>query len=126
MVDPSRWSDERIEVIISVLLRIGVGAAAALVAVGGLLLLLRHGGEQPLYSVFRGEPSELRGLRGIIATAGDLRGRGLIQLGLVVLLATPVARVAFSAIAFARQRDLFYVGVTLTVLAVLVYSIALA
>ena len=55
--------------------------------------------------------------------AADWRGRGIIQLGLLVLLATPVARVAFSVVAFALQRDRLYVAVTLVVLAVLLYSI---
>ena len=49
----------------------------------------------------------------------DGRGRALIQLGLLLLIATPVARVAFSVFAFERQRDWTYVGITLFVLAVL-------
>jgi uncharacterized membrane protein len=53
-----------------------------------------------------------------------LHSRGLIQLGLLLLIATPVARVAFSVLAFAEQRDWLYVSITLVVLAVLVYSLA--
>jgi len=52
-----------------------------------------------------------------------LRGRGIIQLGLLLLIATPVARVAFSIAAFAMQRDRLYVVVTLMVLAILLYSL---
>ena len=48
----------------------------------------------------------------------------MIQLGLLALLGTPVARVAFSVVAFALQRDWLYVGVTLWVLAVLLWSVA--
>ena len=51
------------------------------------------------------------------------RGRGIIQLGLLLLIATPIARVVFSVYAFARQRDRTYVLVTLVVLAVLLYSL---
>jgi uncharacterized membrane protein len=47
----------------------------------------------------------------------------LIQLGLLLLIATPVARVAFSVAAFAMQRDRLYVVVALIVLAVLMYSL---
>jgi uncharacterized membrane protein len=50
-------------------------------------------------------------------------GRGWIQLGLLLLIATPVARVAFSVYAFARQRDFLYVGVTLIVLTVLLFGL---
>jgi uncharacterized membrane protein len=46
-----------------------------------------------------------------------------VQLGVLLLIATPVARVAFSALAFARQRDYTYVALTLFVLAVLLCSL---
>jgi uncharacterized membrane protein len=70
-----------------------------------------------------GEPTDLRTLSGIVKDALAFRGRGLIQLGLLLLIATPLARVAFSVVAFAIQRDRLYVGVTLIVLAVLIYSL---
>jgi uncharacterized membrane protein len=47
----------------------------------------------------------------------------LIQLGLLILIATPIARVAFSVVAFLYQRDWMYVAVTLMVLGLLVYSL---
>jgi len=70
-----------------------------------------------------GEPTDLRTLSGIVRDALALRGRGIIQLGLLLLIATPVARVAFSVAAFAIQRDRLYVVVTLMVLAILLYSL---
>lgn len=117
------WSDQQVEQTIGNLLRIGLLVATGLVIVGGAIYLRNHGGEVPDYRIFRGEPPELRGLPGIIGLALDWRGRGFIQLGLLVLLATPVARVAFSIVAFALQRDAMYVGITLVVLIVLLYSI---
>ena len=110
------WSDHRVEARIGTLLRIGVMLAATTVALGGAIYLARHGAEMPAYHVFRGEPADLRGVRGIFARAADLRGTGIIQVGLLVLLATPVARVALAAVAFAKQRDRLYVAVTLFVL----------
>jgi uncharacterized membrane protein len=62
-------------------------------------------------------------LAGIVKDALAFRARGLIQLGLVLLIATPIVRVAFTSIAFALQRDKVYVIVTLIVLALLVYSL---
>ena len=59
---------------------------------------------------------------GIVANACQLRGRGLIQLGLLLLIATPVLRVVIAAVAFALQRDRLYVAVSLIVLASLAYS----
>jgi len=117
------WTDQRVDEIIGNLLRVGVIAAAAVVLSGGALYLAQHGATIPDYGVFHGEPAYLRGVSGILSAARALDGPGLIQLGLLVLLATPVARVAFSVFAFALQRDRTYVVVTLIVLAVLLYSL---
>jgi uncharacterized membrane protein len=117
------WSDQRIEQTVGNLLRLGLLLATAVVVVGGAIYLTRHGSEPPEYGIFRGQPADLRGLRGIVELTMDWRGRGIIQLGLLILLATPVARVAFSIVAFALQRDRLYVAVTVVVLGVLLYSI---
>lgn len=120
------WTDQRVDEIIANLLRAGVILAATVVLLGGVLSLVRHGSTIPDYRVFRGEPAYLRGVPGIVRDARALDGRGLIQLGLLLLLATPVARVAFSVVAFALQRDRTYVAVTLLVLAVLLYGLGSA
>ena len=117
------WTDKRMELIIGDLLRAGVVLAAAVVMAGAILYLVRHGYYLPHYRVFRGEPSDLRSVSGIVADALALCGRGVIQLGLLLLIATPVARVAFSVVAFALQRDHLYVVVTLIVLGVLIFSL---
>ncbi len=118
------WSDFRIEQTVGNLLRNGVILAAAVVAVGAALFLFRHGGEPPQYGIFRGEPSDLRHVRGIVAGAISGQSRGVIQLGLLLLIATPVARVVFSVFGFAFERDRAYVLVTLIVLGVLAFSLA--
>jgi uncharacterized membrane protein len=74
--------------------------------------------------VFHGEPADLRQVKGVLSDAFSGDGLGIMQLGLLLLIATPVARVAFSLAAFAVQRDRLYVVVTLTVLAVLTFSMA--
>ena len=117
------WSDQLIEETVGNLLRVGLLIATVVVAAGAVIYLARHGGEPTVYRIFHGEPPDLRGVAGIVDVALDWRGRGLIQLGLLLLLATPVARVVFSVVAFALQEDWFYVGVTAVVLAVLLYSI---
>ena len=81
------WNDQKIEDIIGNLLRIGVGTAAAVVLVGAAAYLVRHGFGHANYRVFRGEPSDLRTLRGIVRAALGLHPRGIIQLGLVLLIA---------------------------------------
>ena len=117
------WSDERVEKILGNLLRSGVISAAIVVLAGGILYLIRYGRDFPHYSLFGGEPAEFRSVEGIITAALRFRSRGLIQLGLLLLVATPVARVAFSIVAFALEGDRIYIVVTLVVLGVLLYSL---
>src|SRR5438128_1499217 len=117
------WTDEQVEQVVANLLRAGVLAAAVVVAAGGFLYLAKYGAMHFDHHTFHGEPEDLRSPSGILATALALRGRGVIQLGLLLLIATPVARVVFSVFAFARQRDFTYVGLTLIVLGVLLYSL---
>ncbi|MGO9136319.1 MAG: DUF1634 domain-containing protein [Syntrophales bacterium] len=119
------WTDERIERIISVLLRIGVVGAAALVLTGGVLYLFQYGMTVSHYQVFQGEPLRLCTLGGIIATALTFESSGIIQLGLLLLILTPIARVVFCVVAFGIQRDRLYVSVTLIVLVVLLYDLLL-
>jgi uncharacterized membrane protein len=116
--------DRNLEQGLATLLRVGVLIAAGLVLVGGVIYLCRHGLEVPdLKPPFHGEPDEFRHPVNIIQLAWDLRGRGLIMLGLLVLIATPVLRVAFSALGFVRERDWVYVTVTLTVFVLLLLAL---
>jgi uncharacterized membrane protein len=124
VADP--YDDQKVEVALGNLLRYGVLLSAIVTAIGGCVYLVRHG-EEPVGDRYRefgeGTPSELRSPRGTIKEATEGRGRALVQLGLLLLIATPVARVAFSALAFARQRDFLYVGMTLFVFALLLFSL---
>jgi uncharacterized membrane protein len=113
----------RVQRAVGNLLRAGVLLAAAVVLAGGVLFLVRHGGEVPDYHVFRGEPLNLRSLAGALSLALAERGRGIMLLGVLVLVATPVARVAFTAIAFAVEKDRTYVLVALLVLSLLLKSL---
>jgi uncharacterized membrane protein len=114
--------EKRMDQVIGRLLQAGVTLAALLVLAGAVLYLTR------LPSVvdfrhFEGEPERYRTLPGICAAAMAFDGRACIQLGLLVLIATPVARVVFSVFAFLRQRDWTYVLITLLVLGLLSYSL---
>jgi len=109
--------------IMAVLLRSGVLLSASLVFIGGVIYLWRHDLPVTNYRVFQGEPQELRTVGGILREAGKFHGRGLIQLGLLLLIATPVARVLFSVLAFLYEKDWTYVAITMIVLALLCYSL---
>jgi len=108
------------EWIIGNLLRAGVVLAAAVVAAGGVWYLADGGSGTVDYHHFRGET---RGLHSLVVLP---RPQALILAGLLILIATPVARVVFSLVAFALERDRMYEGITAAVLLVLLYSIGTA
>ncbi|HBI46942.1 MAG TPA: DUF1634 domain-containing protein [Planctomycetales bacterium] len=110
------------------LLRAGVLLAAAVTAVGGAIYLVKRWEDRaPDLHQFTykdvAPAAEVSRVTGIAAYALSGHGAGLIQLGVLLLIATPVARVAFSVYAFARQRDVLYVVVTVIVLVLLLFSL---
>ena len=120
---PQPWRDRRLEAILGNLLRSGVLLSAAVVLAGACVYLLRHAHEAANFRIFRGEPSDFRTIPGVIRSVMGGHGRGLIQLGLLLLIATPIARVALSIVGFTLERDRMYVVFTLIVLVILLYSL---
>jgi uncharacterized membrane protein len=118
------WTDQRLEVIISVLLRSGVTLAAVIVLLGGICFLREHGQDQAEYHVFHGAAQDYRSIAGVIHAARPSNCPAVIQLGLLLLIFTPIARVAFSLAGFAFERDGTYIVLTFIVLAILIYSLA--
>ena len=98
--------------------------AASVVFAGGVWYLAQFGMRSPDYHTFRGEPQDLRSVAGVWKGVLRRQPRSVIQFGLLLLIATPIARVAFSVIAFAVQRDRLYLALTLVVLAVLIWSVS--
>jgi uncharacterized membrane protein len=113
-------TDRRLELIIGTLLRVGVALAAAVVLGGGIWYLAARGMATADYRHFH------RVARGFGSLAGLSAPEAAIQAGLLILIATPVARVIFSLVGFLLERDRMYVAITLAVLAVLAYSIGSA
>jgi uncharacterized membrane protein len=112
--------DERLEQIVGNLLRAGVVTAAAVVLAGGIWYLATSDDAVARYGTFHPTVTHMRALRQLPAP------EAVILAGLLILIATPVARVVFSLVAFAMERDRTYVVCTLIVLAVLLYSIGTA
>ena len=123
MTRDAKITDRGIERIVSLILRSGVLISGTVVFLGGLLFLARHGGERVDYHSFHAQPAADRLVHGIIAGTASRRARSVIQLGVLLLLATPIARVAFSIVGFALERDRLYVVITSVVLAILLYSL---
>jgi len=116
-------SQHEFELYISNFLRTGVIIATAFVLMGGVLYLIRHGTDIANYRIFQGEPAQFRSPFGVLTAILSGRRRGIIQLGLLMLIATPIVRVIFSLFTFIRQRDHTYIIITLFVLSGLIYSL---
>jgi len=116
-------NDQRLEIIIGNLLRAGVLLSAAVVLGGGVWLLFDCGHARADYHQFLPPADTLRSPGAIVAALRRPDPQLLIQFGLLLLIATPVARVIISLIAFAIERDWLYVLLTAIVLAVLLYSL---
>ncbi len=116
-------SDRQFEVFLSNLLKYGVLIASTVVLVGGILYLIDYGAEPANYNFFQGEPSRLCSPIGVLKAVLSGNCSGIIQLGLLLLIATPIIRVIFSLMAFLWRRDFIYVAITSLVLAGLTYSI---
>jgi uncharacterized membrane protein len=129
MAEPEKMPDDTaMDQTLGNLLRAGVILAAVVTAVGGAIYLAKRWDDRApdrhqFAYAHNAPPAEVSSVRGIAAYAFSLRGAGLIQLGVLLLIATPVARVAFSVYTFARQRDVLYVIVTVIVLALLLFSL---
>lgn len=111
------------QLLIGNLLRVGVTVSALLVLGGGLLYLMHYGAQQPILKTFAGEPDHLTHIPLIFKHALQGNSQSLIQAGLLVLILTPIARVILSVLVFALERDWLYVGITLLVLLLMVYSL---
>jgi uncharacterized membrane protein len=117
------FADERLELMIAAILRTGVLAAALVVGVSGVIYLAKHHADPPRYRTFRMESAALTSIGGILKSAARLQADAMIQLGLLLLIATPIVRVGLAVVGFYREGDRLYVGVSLVVFAVLLFSI---
>jgi len=111
------------EATMGLVLRTGVLVACAVMFVGAILYLSRHGGERESFAAFHGEPAPLESITGVFREALSGSARGIIQFGALLLIATPVMRVAFAVYAFARGKDPKFVVISLIVLALLAYGL---
>lgn len=119
----AQWTEADIDPRMGRLLKWGVILATTVMLIGAAVFLVHNGKNVTDYKTFRSGASPLESVRGIVAAAREGDGSGLILLAVLLIVATPVARVIFAAYAFARIRDWLYVAVSLTVLALLLFAI---
>ncbi|MEH2057561.1 MAG: DUF1634 domain-containing protein [Nostoc sp.] len=116
-------SEQHLEYLLSNLMKYGVLISSAVVLLGGILYLIHHGAEPAGYHFFQAVSSEFRLPVGVVNAVLSGSDRGIIQLGLLLLIATPIIRVFISLLAFLLQREFIYVIVTFLVFSSLIYSL---
>lgn len=117
---------ERFRALVSVVLAVGVGVSAALIGTGFIAAMAVGWQGSVLGAATSATPGKATTDFGDLASRlAALQPLAIAQLGLLTLLATPVARVATSVVAFASEGDRLYTAITLSVLMILLVSIFL-
>lgn len=118
----SSQQDQRLETAMGRMLQIGVTVAAMVVLLGGVLYLKQFSGPIPDYRQFHGAPGGYGTVHGILVGVSSFDSQCLIELGILLLIATPICRVIFGVVGFALLRDRLYATVSVIVLIVLILS----
>jgi uncharacterized membrane protein len=116
------FKDKDIRLLLSYVLRAGTIVSISVVFIGGIFFIYRHGQSISDYSHFNGIPRFIQNASGIFHGIWALHGQAMIQFGIVLLIATPILRVVFSAIGFVLEKDYMYLCISLLVLGIIFFS----
>jgi uncharacterized membrane protein len=117
-----KFKDSDMQLLLGQVLRAGTVISISIVFFGGVLYLYRHGHSTADYRVFKGTPNFVHQAKGLFHGMVSLKGQAIIQIGIILLIATPVLRVIFSAIGFMLEKDYLYLGISLVVLLIIFAS----
>ena len=120
-----KFADQDIEIVIGNLLRAGVIISSAIIVVGAIIYLWQSGHEHPDYRKFEGMNNTFYSLSYVFNGVSKFSGEHIVQLGVLILIATPVARIVFSIIGFIKESDTLYIIITFVVLFIILGSIFL-
>jgi|SRR6185503_6818251 len=116
------FKDRDMQQLLGHVLRTGTMVSITVVFIGGAFFIYRHGQSIPDYHKWNGIPNFIRTASGIFHGIGALKGQAMIQLGIVLLIATPILRIVFSTIGFVLEKDYMYIGISLLVLGIIFFS----
>jgi uncharacterized membrane protein len=113
-------NERDIDIAISHILRLGVLLSSVLCAIGGAGLIAQDWDKPTHIDAF---DDQLKSIHGILELVSQGHPEGIIQLGVLVLISTPILRVAFAGLAFLKERDYVYVAIAFLVLSGLIYGL---
>ncbi|MDP9048999.1 MAG: DUF1634 domain-containing protein [Bacteroidota bacterium] len=117
-----KFKDTDMQLLLGQVLRAGTVISITIVFFGGILYLYRHGHSLANYRIFTGTPGFVHKPDSLIDGVINLKGQAIIQAGILLLIATPILRVIFSAIGFVLEKDYLYVGISMLVLLIIFMS----
>jgi uncharacterized membrane protein len=117
-----KFKDTDMQLLLGQVLRAGTVISISIVFFGGVLYLYRHGHSTADYRVFKGTPNFVHQAKGLFQGMASLKGQAIIQIGIMLLIATPILRVIFSAVGFMLEKDYLYLGISLLVLLIIIAS----
>jgi len=117
-----KFKDTDMQSLLGHVLRGGTIISISVVFLGGIIYLYRHGHTVVNYKPFVGIPDFVKHFPGVIYSALNTKGQAIIQIGIILLIATPILRVICSAIGFVLEKDHLYTGISLLVLFIIFMS----
>ena len=118
------FKDRDMQLIMGNLLRAGVVLSMTVVFIGGVIYLFGFGNLKADYSHFVLDEGGFFSLSAIWAGLLQLNGKAIIQLGILLLIFTPISRVILAVISFFLERDYLYVLIGLLILSIILFSLS--
>lgn len=117
-----KFKDRDMQLVLGRVLLAGTIVSISIVFFGGVIYLYNHGHYIADYRKFVGIPAFLQHGDSLFSGVFEFRGQAIIQLGIMLLIATPILRVVTSAIGFVLEKDYMYLGISLLVLLIIFMS----
>jgi uncharacterized membrane protein len=118
----NKLKDTDIQSLLGKVLRAGTVMSMSIVFLGGILYIYRHGYSVVNYHKFTGIPDFVQYTSRLIPGAISFKGQAIIQIGIILLIFTPILRVFVSSIGFLLEKDYLYTFISLVVLAIIFAS----
>ena len=116
--------DKDMQLIMGNLLRAGVVLSMTVVFIGGVIYLFGYGSLKADYSKFVIDENGFFSLGSIWNGLMQFNGKAIIQLGILLLIFTPISRVILAVVSFFLERDYLYVMIGVLILGIIMFSLS--
>lgn len=117
----SPFNEKDLSALVGNMLRWGVVLSMSVVILGLGLYIFHHSGEPTAYKNFM--PEKLPAIKDMLGSALQGDASSIILVGVMMLIATPVMRIVFALVGFALEKDKLYVGISIIILCIILFSV---